>query len=178
MSDPRLARPLLFARLNAECPGVPSVPELHGPLAWITVEWGKAAKAPGRPRGLERQLFLASWLFALARPRLVMEHGEHLSELWIRESSGKPRRLFPQVSSGNTLQPPRSQVLPPIVTLSGAIEVLTGSNLKHAIASRFPWRRRQLFGGVSIRSLTQIRSAFREQWEKRFGKVPTLFQPY
>ena len=166
--------PLLFARLNAEVVFPPAIPNLDGSLAWVTIEWRKAAMPPGRPRHLERQLSLGFWLHALARPRLVIEQGKHPSELWIFETSGKPRRLFPQVSSGSTPQPPRSQVLPPIMTLAGAIEVLTGNNLKQAIDRRVPWRQRQLFGGVSIRSLTQIRSAFRKQWKKRFGRVPTL----
>lgn len=166
--------PLLFARLNAEEVFPPKIPDLDGSLAWVTIEWRKASMPPGKPRNLERQLVLAFWLYALARPRLVMEHAEHPSELWIFDRSSNPRRLFPQVSPGSTLQPPRSQVLPPIMTLSGAIEVLTGNNLRQAIARRVPWRRRQLFGGVSIRSLAQIRSAFRKQWKKRFGKVPTL----
>jgi hypothetical protein len=60
------------------------------------------------------------------------------------------------------------------MTLSGAIEVLTGNNLKQAIDRRVPWRRPQLFGGLSIRSLMQIRSAFRKQWHKQFGRFPTL----
>jgi len=60
------------------------------------------------------------------------------------------------------------------MTLSGAIEVLTGNNLKQAISRRVPWRRRQLFGGLSIRSLMQIRSAFQTQWHKQFGSFPTL----
>lgn len=166
--------PLLFARLNAEVVFPPVIPDLDGALAWVTIEWRKAAMPPGRPRHLERQLSLGFWLHALARPRLVMEQGEHPSELWIRDSSGNPQRLFPQVSPESTPQPPRSQVLPPIMTLSGAIEVLTGKNLKQAIDRRVPWRRRQLFGGLSIRSLMQIRSAFRKQWHKQFGRFPTL----
>jgi ribosomal protein L37E len=166
--------PLLFARLNAEVVFPPAIPDLDGSLAWVMIEWRKAAMPPGRPRHLERQLSLGFWLNALARPRLVMEHGGHPSELWIFESSGNPQRLFPQVSSGSTPQPPRSQVLPPIMTLSGAIEVLTGNNLKQAIDRRVPWRRPQLFGGLSIRSLMQIRSAFRKQWHKQFGRFPTL----
>lgn len=166
--------PLLFARLNAEEVSPPAIPDLDGSLAWVTIEWRKAAMPPGRPRHLERQLSLGFWLYALARPRLVMEQAEHPSELWIRDSSGNPRRLFPPVPSGSTPQPPRSQVLPPIMTLSGAIEVLTGNNLKQAIDRRVPWRRRQLFGGLSIRNLMQIRSAFRKQWHKQFGGFPTL----
>jgi hypothetical protein len=166
--------PLLFARLNAEEVFPPAIPDLNGSLAWVTIEWRNAAMPPGRPRNLERQLFLAFWLHALARPRLVMEHGEHPSELWVLESSGTPRRLFPQGSSRSNPQPPRSQVLPAIMTLSGAIEVLTGNNLRQAITRRVPWRRRQLFGGLSIRSLMQIRSAFRKQWRKQFGRFPTL----
>jgi hypothetical protein len=60
------------------------------------------------------------------------------------------------------------------MTLSGAIEVLTGNNLKQAIDRRVPWRRSKLFGGLSIRSLMQIRSAFRKRWHNQFGGIPTL----
>jgi len=101
-----------------------------------------------------------------------MEHGEHPSELWIFEPSAKPRRLYPKGDSKIETKPPRRGVLPPIMTLSGAIRVLTGNDLKDAIARTVPWRQRQLFGGLSIRRLTQIGSAFRKQWKKQFGEVP------
>ena len=134
----------------------------------MTIEWRNAAMPPGRPRNLEKQLLLASWLTALARPRPVMEHGVHPSELWIFEPSAKPRRLYPKGDSIIETKPPRRGVLPPIMTLSGAIEVLTGNNLKQAIARRVPWRRRQLFGRVSIRSLTQIRSGQKKRGRESF----------
>jgi hypothetical protein len=101
-----------------------------------------------------------------------MEHGEHPSELWIFEPSAKLRRLYPKGDSIIETKPPRRGVLPPIMTLSGAIQVLTGNDLKEVIARRVPWRQHQLFGGLSIRKLTQIRSAFRKQWKKQFGEVP------
>ena len=164
--------PLLFARLNAEEVFPPRIPDLNGSLAWVTIEWRNAAMPPGRPRNLEKQLLFASWLTALARPRLVMEHGEHPSELWIFEPSAKPRRLYPKGDSKIETKPPRRGVFPPIMTLSGAIQVLTGNDLRDAIARTVPWRQRQLFGGLSIRKLTQIRSAFRKQWKKQFGEVP------
>jgi hypothetical protein len=164
--------PLLFARLNAEEVFPPAIPGLNGSLAWVTIAWRNAAMPPGRPRNLEKQLLLASWLTALARPRPVMEHGEHSSELWIFEPSAKPRRLYPNEDSITETKPPRRGVLPPIMTLSGAIQVLTGNDHKAAIARTVPWRQRQLFGGLSIRKLTQIRSAFRKQWKKQFGEVP------
>jgi hypothetical protein len=103
-----------------------------------------------------------------------MERGEHPSEFLIFESSGKLRRLYPKGDSIIETKPPRRGVLPPIMTLSGAIQVLTGNDLKDKIARTVPWRQRQLFGGLSIRSLMQIRSAFRKQWHEQFGGVPTL----
>lgn len=166
--------PLLFARLNAEEVFPPAIPDLNGSLAWVTIEWRNAVMPPGRPRNLEKQLLLASWLTALARPCPVMEHGVHPSELWIFEPSAKPRRLYPKGDSIIETKPPRRGVLPPIMTLSGAIQVLNGNDLKDAIARTVPWRQRQLFGGLSIRSLMQIRSAFRKQWHKQFGRFPTL----
>lgn len=166
--------PLLFARLNAEqFPSAP-VPDLKDSLAWVTIEWRKAVMPPGRPRDLERQLFLGLWLYALARPQTILEGSERPSGLWIVAPSIKPHGPLAKRSFTKGTQPPHWRTLPPIMTLSGAIEVLTGNNLKEAIARRVPWRRRQLFGGLSIRKLTQIRSAFRKQWHKQFGGVPTL----
>lgn len=165
---------LLFARLNAERSLFSKIPDLNGPLAWVTTEWHKAAMSPGRPRDLEQQRCLAFWLHALSRPRPVMEQGEHPSELWVHDDAGNPRRLIPQGPSKKWLEPPRWGVLPPIMTLSGAIEVLTGGDLKQAISRRVPWRQRQLFGELSIKELMQIRSAFRKQWQKQFGGVPTV----
>ena len=129
---------------------------------------------PGRPRKLERQFFLGFWLRALARPQRILEGNERPSGLWIGLSSSKARHLHTKESSRKSPQPPRWRILPPIMTLEGAIQVLTGTGLKDAITERVPWRQPQLFGGLSIRRLTQIRAAFRKQWRKRFGDVPTL----
>ena len=177
---------LLFARLNAELfpsSSVPklraleklrAVPELQGPLAWVTIEWRKAAMPPGRPRKLDKQFLLGFWLHALARPQRILEGKKRPSGLWVVLSSSEPRNLHNKGSSRKGPQPPRWRNLPPIMTLEGAIQVLTGTDLKDAIAKRVPWRQPQLFGGLSIRSLTQIRAAFRKQWKKRFKDVPTL----
>lgn len=162
---------LLFARLNAECPGVPLVPELLGPLAWVTTEWKKATRLPGRPRGFERQLFLGFWLHALARPRVIIEQ-ERRPRKGICKSSGKPRRLTSKKLLSGEGKPPRLQRLPPIMTLSGAIELLTGNDVRKAKEKRRSWRQNQLFGGLSTKQLGQIRTTFQEDWKKQFGGTP------
>jgi hypothetical protein len=60
------------------------------------------------------------------------------------------------------------------MTLSGAIELLTGDDPEQAITRRVRWRQRQLFGGLSIEKLEEIWSAFRKRWSEQFGGVPTL----
>lgn len=162
---------LLFARLKAECPGVPLVPKLHGPLAWVTIEWRKAAKPPGRPLDLERQLFLASWLYSLARPRLVMME-KRLSRKEILRSSGKHRRFFSKWLLSRELKFPHWQELPAIMTLSGAIELLTGIDTTKAKDRRVSWRQNQLFGGLLTEQLVQWHSAFQEEWTNKFGEAP------
>lgn len=162
---------LLFARLNADCPGVPLVPELQGPLAWVTAEWKRATRPPGRPRDLERQLFLASWLCAIARPRVVIEQERRLRKE-IRRSSGKPHRLGSKELFSGEGKPPRLQRLPPMMTLSGAIELLTGKDIKKAKNERFSWTQDKLFGGRSTKELLQLRSAFQKDWKEQFGGVP------
>lgn len=162
---------LLFARLKAEYPVVLSVPELCGPLAWVTIEWKKATPPPGRPRGLERQLFLASWLCALARSRVVIEQ-ERRPQKEIRRSSGKSRRVTSKELLNGVGKPPCLLRVPPIMTLSGAIELLTGKDLKKAKNERFSWTKDKLFGGRSIKELMQLRSAFQKDWKKQFGGAP------
>lgn len=160
---------LLFARLKAECSVMMQVPQLDGPLAWITIEWRKAAKPPGRPLNLERQLFLASWLYSLARPRLVMVMMEkQQSRKEIPGSSGKRRRF----STKRLLKFPRWQELPAIMTLSGAIELLTGIDTTEAKDRRVNWRQNQLFGGLPTEQLVQWHSAFQEEWTNKFGEAP------
>ncbi len=162
---------LLFARLKAECSLVMSVPELQGPLAWVTIEWRKTAKPPGRPLSLQRKLFLASWLYSLARPRLVMME-KRPSRKEILTSSGKLRRFFSKWLSNKELRFPHWKELPAIMTLSGAILLLSGFDLKKAKGLRVPWRQNQLFGGLPMKELVQFRLAFREQWKREFGGVP------
>ena len=162
---------LLFARINADCPGVPLVPELQGPLAWVTSEWKRATRLPGRPRDLEKQIFLASWLHSLARPRLVMVEKQQ-SRNEILGSSGKRRRLSAKRLSSEEIKFPRWQELPSIMTLTGAIELLTGIDIAGAKESRVSWRQNQLFGGLPTERLVQWRSAFHGEWTNRFGKAP------
>lgn len=162
---------LLFARLKGDCSVVMPVPELHGPLAWVTIEWRKAAKPPGKPRALEKQLFLAYWLSALARPRVVIEQ-ERQPQKEIRRSSGKPRRLTSRELLSGEGKPPRLQRMPPIMTLSGAIKLLTGIDIKKAKNERFSWTQDKLFGGHSNKELMQLRFAFQTDWKEQFGGVP------
>ena len=154
---------LLFARLNGEASLAPPIPDLQGSLAWVTREWRKAAKPPGRPLNLQRQLFLASWLHSLARPRLVMME-EQRSRNEIHRSSGKVLRLSANRVSSEELTLPRWQELPRIMTLTDAILLLRGIDLKIVKGS--------LFGGLPMKELVRIRSAFREQWKKEFGGDP------
>lgn len=162
---------LLFARLNGEASLVPPIPDLQGSLAWVTTEWRRAAKPPGRPRELERHLFLAFWLHSLARPRVVIEQ-EQRPQKEILRGSGKSRQLPSKELLSKVRKTPHLKKLPPIMTLSGAIELLTGSDVSDAIDMRVRWRQNQLFGGLSTKELVQIRSAFREDWKKEFGGVP------
>ncbi len=162
---------LLFARLKADCSVVMPVPELHGPLAWVTIEWRKTAKTPGRPLSLERQLFLASWLYSLARPRLVMME-KRPSRKEILRNSGKHRRFFSKWLSSRELKFPHWQEVPVIMTLTGAIELLTGKDLKRAKNERSSWTQDKLFGGRSIKELMQLRSAFQKDWKEQFGGIP------
>lgn len=162
---------LLFARLKAECSVMMQAPELHGPLAWVTIEWRKAAKPPGRPLDLERQLFLASWLYSLARPRLVMME-KRLSRKEILRSSGKHRRFFSKWLSSRELKFPHWQELPAIMTLTGAIELLTGIDTTEAKDRRVSWRQNQLFGGLPTEQLVQWHSTFQEEWTNKFGEAP------
>ncbi len=162
---------LLFARINADCPGVPLVPELQGPLAWVTSEWKRATRPPGRPRDLEKQLFLAYWLHSLARPRLVMvEEGQSQDE--VLRSSRKNRGSTAKRLLSEELKLPRWQKLPPMMTLTGAIELLTGIDIAEAKDRRVSWRQNQLFGGFATEQLMQWRTVFQAEWKKKFEEIP------